>query len=102
MGGAHATGGSNSTVPITTVNGLTTLTQDNLDQIENAACAGWSAQAQYSTTVCSFAIPPATSGEVRIVDAATLNVIYQSNGSNALGDMKLVLPSDSTCAQGNG
>ena len=50
---------------------------------------------------CDFMITNVPSGEV--VNNTALNVIYEVNGSTALGDMKLVAPSaDSSCPQGNG
>lgn len=50
---------------------------------------------------CDFHITNVPDGKT--VDQKALNVIYEVNGSTALGDMKLVLPSpDDTCPQGNG
>ena len=50
---------------------------------------------------CDFKIKNPPSGTV--INNSKLNVVYQINGSTALGDIKLVLPSaDSTCPQNNG
>jgi hypothetical protein len=52
---------------------------------------------------CSFKIPDPPAGQIIDPDPNALNVIYKINGSNALGNMKLVAPaSDSSCPQGNG
>ena len=49
---------------------------------------------------CDFGITNVPSGQ--IVNPSQLNVIYEINGSSALGDMRLIVPSDVTCPQGNG
>lgn len=50
---------------------------------------------------CDFKITNIPSGTV--INNSKLNVVYQINGSSAVGDIKLVLPSaDSTCPDKNG
>ncbi len=49
---------------------------------------------------CDFHITNVPSGQK--INQNLLNVIYEVNGSTALGDMKLVAPSDPSCPQANG
>lgn len=50
---------------------------------------------------CDFRITNVPSGQT--VDPTELNVVYEINGSTAVGNMKLVAPSaDPSCPQGNG